>query len=713
MSTNEQQAQEPLPEPQFSYFESCLNPRPIGVITVSQFLHDIRTGRFKQEIETIRSIPDKDKRNEVKKLLRAATISGEFGPTRGNNNQTRHSGLIAIDLDNLKNVPAFIEKLKLDKHTYALFISPSGNGIKIFVRIPADAKAHKSVFRALRRYYKKKFLLIADEKCGDISRLCYVSYDPDAFVNPDALVFTVEPAGLPAELRDSNVKVEDYPVDMLYRVSKNEYGNVKYITIRHARFLHLLQVLGFRRFDLGTGFLLVSVKDNIIEEAAKTTIQDAFFSFIKGLPDELPEGVSNEVLYEKFVKTPENYFSDTKLSILEKVEPNFCKDSAEEVRFFYRNGFVKCTKTGYTLHPYSEMDGLIWKSQILTRDFEVAIADYSEPEGLPDFAKFIWNVSGKEQERFTSFLTLIGYLLHDNFEGKTRAIIMTDSDVTPYANGRTGKTLFAKALGQITPLCEINGKDLNPDDRFKYMQVNLPDRIVHINDIKKNLSIEKFFVDITEGLSVQKKNKQPFRKQVRIIISTNRTMKIEGASARDRVIEIEFSSHYSETFSPQDEFGKWFFGKGWTDHDWLAFDNFICACVCLYLRDGVHTPSQINLGRRKLLASTNEDFLDFIDAQVKDGRIRAGIVICKNDLRDEFLKEYPEYRDALKDVSKATAWLRAYANLSGHFAPNNAKQDEKAGNGKKYFVFRAVGYKRPALTQFVQPQVEEVATELV
>jgi hypothetical protein len=703
--TNTAQTQEGLHEPQFSVFDG-INPKSKGLMTLSQFINDIRTGRFKKEIEEIRREPDKKKRNDLKKKLLAVSPSGVFEQTRGNNNNKSYAPQVCLDLDDLTNIAEARAKLEGDEFIRALALSPSGTGLKAFVIVPDEPQRHKAQVKELMDYFKREYQLVADEKCSDVSRLCFVTYDPDVYDNPDASVFTGGTSeDLPA-LHSYIGDPKDYPVDLLYKAVKNEYGNVKYIVIRHARFLQLLQVLGFRRFDLGTGFVFVRLENNIIEEVPKTIIQDAFFDFIKGLPDELPEGVSTELLYEKLVKSPENLFSDMKLSIIERIKPNFCKDSAAEVKFFYKNGFVKCTKEGYTLHPYSETDGLVWKNQILTRDFEVAVTDYTEVESLPDFAKFIWNVSGKDPERFKAFCTLIGNLLHDHFEGKTRVAILTDSNVTPYANGRTGKTLFAKALGQVTPLCEINGKDFNPEDRFKYQEVEYSDTLVHINDIDKKTSIEKFFVDITEGISVQKKNKQPFKKQVRIIISTNRTMRIEGASARDRVIEIEFSNHYSETFSPHTEFGKWFFGEGWTDQDWIGSDNFICFCVCLYLQVGVLTPSQINLGRRKLLAASNEEFIDFIDARVKDGRINTHVVICKNDLRDEFLVEYPEHRDTIKDVGKVTTWLRHYANLSGHFAPNEPRQDEKAANGKKYFVFRPLGYKRTALAQFVAPQVE-------
>jgi len=700
---SKEELDELLFEPKVSLFRSATDPKPIGSTTLREFIDIVRSEEYQKLIELIRNEPDKDKQNELKKGLLSITGSGEYGPTRGNNNLITYSGYIQLDFDDVDNLDAVLERLKQDVYIHAAFKSPSGKGIKAFPRVEDDPTMHKPNVKALWKYYKKNFNLQADKKCSDIARLCYVSYDPNAYFNPDALIFTGASPEPIVELREYTGKAEDYPADLLYRVTKDDYGNVKYINIRHARFLQFLEVLGFHRFDLGTGFIFVRVMDNIVVEVSKTTIQDAFFDFIKSLPDELPEGVTCEMLLEKLVKSPENYFSDIKLSLIKRIEPNFCVDTADRVRLFYSNGFVSCTKDGYSLHPYAEMDGLVWKSQILNRDFNVAVTEYVEPDRLPVFAKFVWNVSGKDPERFRSFLTVIGYLLHDFFEGKARAIILTDSDLSAYASGRTGKTLFGKALAQITTLCEISGKDFDPNDRFKYQGVSYPDRIIHINDISKKVGVEPLYVDISEGISVQKKNKQPFHKRVRIIISTNRAMKIEGPSSRDRVIEIEFSNHYGEALSPQTEFGKWFFGDGWTEEDWVGFDNFICYCICLYLREGVHIPSQINLGRRKLLASSNEDFVDFIDQRVKDKVISANLIICKNDLKEDFLKEYPEYRETIKDVSKITAWLRSYANYSGCFAPNNPKQDEKATNGKKYFVFRPVGYKRPGGTRFVDP----------
>lgn len=818
MSNAKELSENFLSEFKFSFFENCTKAKPSKIISLYDFLSDIKNGKVKNEIKEIQKIKDKDRRTLKKKSLPSVSLSGLFDPSRNKKNLKKHSGLIQVDFDEVKDLAKAFELLKKDAFTLACFISPSGEGIKLIVRIPANGGTHEASFKALREYYRKKYNIEPDEKCSDVSRLCFLSYDKNIFVNTGAVEFTelkktedLQPsikakkniidkelskdvetvikriceankditadyndwlkigfalagtfkeagrkffheisrffpsynvsecdkqftACLQNEGKGVNIqtfffvaqkhgidirtnqtqslvikpneypgKMEGFPVHTLYKVKKDQDGIVKDLNIQHTKFLELLQSFGFRRFDLEREFTFVKVKENVVEEISKTHIQDTFFRFLKSLPETLPDGLSKEFLREKFTKSPENYFSDTKLSLLEAETFKFCADNINEAFIFFFNGFVKCNKEDYTLYPYKEMQGLVWKNQILTRDFEKISIESNQPELMSVFAKFIWNVSGKEQDRYNSLCSIIGYLLHNQFEGKLKALILTDSDIADLANGRTGKTLFAKALARIRTLCEINGKDFDTEDRFKFQDVNLDTQIVHLNDVKKNFGIDKIFNDITEGISVQKKNKQPFRKNVKIILSTNKTVKIEGASAKDRVIEFEFVNHYHESFSPYDEFGKWFFGEGWTQQDWCNFDNFISHCLCLYLNKGVIKPTQINLNRRKLLDSTNEDFVNFIEERVRDGRIKANEIICKNELKNDFINENFECQLELKDVRKITYWLRNFANLSGYFAPNIHVQDETARNGKKYFIFRVKDYKRSNLKEFVPP----------
>ena len=77
--------------------------------------------------------------------------------------------------------------MQQDKYSYSVFTSPSGNGLKVLVKIPKDISNHKNYFLSLEKYYDCKEFDVA---CKDISRVCYESYDPDIYVNEDSVEFT-------------------------------------------------------------------------------------------------------------------------------------------------------------------------------------------------------------------------------------------------------------------------------------------------------------------------------------------------------------------------------------------------------------------------------------------------------------------------------------------------------------------------------------------
>lgn len=495
--------------------------------------------------------------------------------------------------------------------------------------------------------------------------------------------------------------VEGFPIKTLYEVKKDEDGMIRTLNILQANFYKLLRAIGYWRYDVDKTYVYVRVRNNVIQEVGVTHMQDAVLNILTNLPEKLSDGVPREFLQEKFIRSIDALFSDRKLTVVGTGAFALCEDTNSEANLFYRNGFVVCTAEGYSLHSYSEMRGCVWKTMVLERDFEKVVTEQGSSSSV--FEKFIRNVAGDEAGRFDSLRSIIGYLLHRRFEGKRRAVILTDSEVTDVSNGRTGKSLFAKALAQVTAVCEVNGKDHDPDRPFKWQEVNLDTQVVHLNDVRRNFALEKSFNAITESLSVEKKGKQPFRKDVKMLISTNRTIKIEGASARDRVVEFEFVNYYHETFSPRDEFGKWFFGDGWTQQDWIEFDNFICGCLCFYLSKGLVKPAQINLNKRKLFDSTPDDFVNFLEERIDNGKIKANELISKNVLKVDFTNENPEYIHQLKDVRKVTQWLRNYANLSGRFAPNSPRQDEITRGGQKFFVFRSLDYQRSNSKEFVPP----------
>ena len=73
-----------VPEMEISVWDFCCN-----------VTGNVRTGTIsRHEISKLRTIEDKERRDEIKATLPAVTISGTFYPTRKNVNLSQHSGFI-------------------------------------------------------------------------------------------------------------------------------------------------------------------------------------------------------------------------------------------------------------------------------------------------------------------------------------------------------------------------------------------------------------------------------------------------------------------------------------------------------------------------------------------------------------------------------------------------------------------------------------------
>ena len=475
---------------------------------------------------------------------------------------------------------------------------------------------------------------------------------------------------------------------VFYSPCYDKDGKLKDLKIDYTKWIEVLYNLGFRRFDMDKNFVFVRVVNQIIEEVSVTHIQDAFIHFLENLPENLNGGISREFLIGKFYRNPSHYFCENRLNLLRPKEPfTFNADTKEDCLIYFKNGFVRCNKDGYNLFPYTQLNGLIWKSQIVDRDFSCINTMLLQPKERGEFSHFTLNISGNDLNRYNSLTTIIGYLLHSHFLGKLKAVVFTDSKISDVPNGRTGKTLLGQALGYVKKFTEINGKDFDTTNKHKYQEVNLDTQIVHLNDVRKNFDFECLFNDITEGIVADKKNTKPFKVKAKMIISTNKTICIEGASAKDRAIEFEFADYYNEKFSPEDEFHHWFF-RDWNETEWLNFYNFCLFCICSYLKNGIIVAASVNLNRRKLLESSNPEFVGFMDSQVKDGNIKPNMEYDKKELFDRFLAEAPEYAEMKSFKQRRfTDCLRGYAKYSGYFSPIDPDVHERKSGGVRYIIF--------------------------
>ncbi len=163
--------------------------------TFRSILAEITSPKWADPVSAVRAAyasGGKDAASEPKKRLPGVLFSGEFS-YRADSKITAHSGLICADLDELgATLENTFELVCADPHTLACFRSPTGTGLKVVMKID-PAKPHIEGFHALEHYMLEHFGLEIDQSCKNVSRICFVSHDPEAFVAADAEILPYPP----------------------------------------------------------------------------------------------------------------------------------------------------------------------------------------------------------------------------------------------------------------------------------------------------------------------------------------------------------------------------------------------------------------------------------------------------------------------------------------------------------------------------------------
>ena len=145
----------------------------------------------KSKIDEVRNSSDEKQRKKAKDSLPCICFSGKF-TKRSDDALVEHSGLAVIDFDKLKDVQEVKDKLKLVPYIALAFVSPSGNGIKAVARIPKSIDHHRKNYDHLIDDLKGQLNLGEkhfDKTSQNPSRICYASYDPDLYHNPQAKTY--------------------------------------------------------------------------------------------------------------------------------------------------------------------------------------------------------------------------------------------------------------------------------------------------------------------------------------------------------------------------------------------------------------------------------------------------------------------------------------------------------------------------------------------
>jgi len=177
-----------------SLYESL--SRHIKNTTLVEAMEMIANGKVKNDVEQARAYlekGDKGMYDKVKKKLPGITFAGTFKGRRKSDYLDTYSKLVILDLDHIEGDPQILKKTAAgDSNTLAAFVSPSNDGIKILVKVNSDKEHHKVALDQVADHYERLLDTPVDRSGKDLARLCFLSFDPDIYVNYDSQVFEVD-----------------------------------------------------------------------------------------------------------------------------------------------------------------------------------------------------------------------------------------------------------------------------------------------------------------------------------------------------------------------------------------------------------------------------------------------------------------------------------------------------------------------------------------
>ena len=437
--------------------------------------------------------------------------------------------------------------------------------------------------------------------------------------------------------------------------TKSDKGVIKIV---HILFKQFLEDNGFYKYspEGSKNYVFVKVTNNLVDHTDEKYIKDFVLNSVIELDD--------ASIYNHFADQV-RYFREDFLTLLSTIDIYFVEDNKTTSYLYYKNCAIKVTEKDVEIIDYIDLNGFVWKDHVIDRAFnrcEVGDCDYKQ---------FIKNVCASDDGRIESMESTIGFLMHGYKNlSYCPAIILNDEVISDNPEGGTGKGLFMNALQKMKKVVTIDGKSFTFERAFAYQLVSADTQILVFDDVKKGFDFERLFSVVTEGLTLEKKNKDaikiPFSKSPKIAITTNYAIKGAGNSFARRKWELELHQHYNKNYTPIDEFGKLMFGD-WNDEDWCKFDNYMVGCMMGYLKTGLVKSKFVNLKIRQLSAESSHDFIEWLGL-IAGSEMSANIYVDSrmhtNTLYQDFISEYPDYgpksRLSISQV-RFNKWLTAYA----------------------------------------------------
>ena len=163
----------------FQNVEEVNNPVNIELI---EYLEKTRDGEWEDVVTKCRLLKGDEQKAFKKTKMPTVTLSGTFS-YRSDNFLTKHSGFIAMDLDDVENIQHVKRVLEKDKYVVSVFVSTGGYGLRvIFAIVPGK---HRQSFIGISDYLFENYSITCVDQNGiNVSKPYIVSYDPYTYINP-------------------------------------------------------------------------------------------------------------------------------------------------------------------------------------------------------------------------------------------------------------------------------------------------------------------------------------------------------------------------------------------------------------------------------------------------------------------------------------------------------------------------------------------------
>lgn len=169
---------------QTTFFKGLRSTSPEKVSDLKEILEGIKNGTWKNGVEKCRE------NLKYKDFLPCFTPTGVF-QHRSIAGLVEYNGTICLDIDHLENPEDLKEKAKKLPYVLAAFITPSGKGLKVIIPTNSRREDYKETEEKVASTFLEETGASRDNRCKDIARIQFVSYDPELYYNSEPQFFCI------------------------------------------------------------------------------------------------------------------------------------------------------------------------------------------------------------------------------------------------------------------------------------------------------------------------------------------------------------------------------------------------------------------------------------------------------------------------------------------------------------------------------------------